>query len=135
MLPSGLHYKKTTFSLSQKWPLNAGLTLCNFIYFTRDFLLYSFIWFISFCVRPLWISSNILYAVQVRLYFGCVLPYVHILCIPLHCVFVMELFFLLLFCWLQLLNWFIFWLVKINITLCWQVLYWYSNQNVKPINN
>jgi hypothetical protein len=32
------------------------------IYFTRDFLLFSFIWFISFCVRPLWISSNILYA-------------------------------------------------------------------------
>jgi hypothetical protein len=44
------------------WPLNAGLILCNFIYFTRDFLLFSFIWFISFCVRPLWISSNILYA-------------------------------------------------------------------------
>jgi hypothetical protein len=43
------------------WPLNAGLILCNFIYFTRDFLLFSFIWFISFCVRPLWISSNILY--------------------------------------------------------------------------
>ena len=29
--------------------------LCNFIYFTPDFLLFSFIWFISFCVRPLWI--------------------------------------------------------------------------------